>query len=92
VSARSLTSKTPRINLLTAVGAVPHLHRPNFPIRCQWYPPDVRLALVSFGEAALRHFMYLERPDSIDLEDAEAFAAICECRPLTAARCRPAVR
>ena len=71
-------------NLLTALGVVPHLHRPNFPIRCQWYPPDVRLALVPFGEAALRHFMYLERPDSIDLEDAEAFAAICECRPLTA--------
>src|SRR5499427_4908115 len=71
-------------NLLTALGAVLHLHRPNFPIRCQWYPPDVRLALVPFGEAALRHFMYLERPDSVDLEDAEAFAAICECRPLTA--------
>jgi hypothetical protein len=71
-------------NLLLAVGAAPHLHRPNFPIRCQWYPPDVRLALVPFGEAALRHFMYLERPDSIDLEDADAFAAICECRPLTA--------
>src|SRR5262249_49105399 len=33
-------------NLLTALGALPHLHRPNFPIRCQWYPPDVRLALV----------------------------------------------
>jgi hypothetical protein len=71
-------------NLLTAVGAAPHLHRPNFPIRCQWYPPDVRLALVPFGEAAVRHFMYLERPDGIDLKDAEAFAAVCECRPLTA--------
>jgi hypothetical protein len=71
-------------NLLIAVGAAPHFHRPNFPIRCQWYPPDVRLALVPFGEAALRHFMYLERPDNIDLEDADAFAAVCECRPLTA--------
>src|SRR5262249_58498898 len=37
----------------------PALHRPSFPIRCQRYPPDVRLALVPFGEAALRHFMYL---------------------------------
>jgi hypothetical protein len=71
-------------NLLSVVGAAPHLHRPNFPIRCQWYPPDVRLALVPFGEAAVRHFMYLERPDGIDLKDAEAFAAVCECRPLTA--------
>jgi Ferritin-like len=71
-------------NLLIAVGAAPHFHRPNFPIRCQWYPPDVRLALVPFGEEALRHFMYLERPDNVDLEDADAFAAVCECRPLTA--------
>jgi hypothetical protein len=71
-------------NLLIAVGAAPHFHRPNFPIRCQWYPPDVRLALVPFGEEALRHFMFLERPDNIDLEDADAFAAVCECRPLTA--------
>jgi hypothetical protein len=71
-------------NLLLSLGAAPHLHRPNFPIRCQWYPPDVRLELVPFGEAALRHFMYLERPEDIDLEDAEAFAAVCECRPLTA--------
>src|SRR5262249_36074884 len=70
-------------NLLTALGAVPHLHRPNFPSRCHGSPPDVRLALVPFGEAALRHFMYLERPDSVDLDDAEAFRAICECRPLT---------
>jgi hypothetical protein len=29
--------------------------------------------------------MYLERPDNIDLQDADAFAAICQCRPLTAA-------
>jgi Ferritin-like len=84
VAVQEMLHLTLATNLLTAVGAVPHLHRPNFPIRCQWYPPDVRLALVPFGEAALRHFMYLERPDSIDLRDAEAFAAICECRPLTA--------
>jgi Ferritin-like len=84
VAVQEMLHLTLATNLLTAVGAVPHLHRPNFPIRCQWYPPDVRLALVPFGEAALRHFMYLERPDSIDLEDTEAFAAICECRPLTA--------
>src|SRR5215510_12232307 len=37
-------------NLLTALGAVPHLHRPNFPIRCQWYPPDVRVRGVVEGQ------------------------------------------
>jgi Ferritin-like len=84
VAVQEMLHLTLATNLLTAVGAAPHLHRPNFPIRCQWYPPDVRLALVPFGEAAVRHFMYLERPDGIDLKDAEAFAAVCECRPLTA--------
>jgi Ferritin-like len=71
-------------NLLTAVGAIPHFHRPNFPIRCQWYPPDVQVALVPFGEEALRHFLYLERPDHVDVGDAELFSRVCECRPLTA--------
>jgi hypothetical protein len=51
-------------NLLTAIGAAPHLHRPNFPILSRWYPPGVQIALLRFGERALRHFIYLERPDS----------------------------
>jgi hypothetical protein len=33
-------------NLLIAIGAAPHLHRPNFPILSRWYPPGVQLALV----------------------------------------------
>ena len=33
-------------NLLTAIGAAPHLHQPNFPILSRWYPPGVQLALV----------------------------------------------
>jgi hypothetical protein len=37
-------------NLLTALGAVPHLHRPNFPIRCQWYTPDGRVRGVVEGQ------------------------------------------
>ena len=62
------------INLLTAIGAAPHLHRPNFPILSRWYPPGVQIALVPFGERALRHFIYLERPEGMDLDDAEGFA------------------
>jgi hypothetical protein len=27
--------------------------------------------LVAFGEWALRHFIYLERPEGLDLDDAE---------------------
>src|SRR6266571_2573584 len=70
-------------NLLTAIGAAPHLHRPNFPILSRWYPPGVQLALVGFGERALRHFIYLERPEGMDLDDAEGFAAVGQAQPLT---------
>jgi hypothetical protein len=70
-------------NLLTAIGAAPHLHRPNFPILSRWYPPGVQVALVPFGERALRHFIYLERPEGMDLDDAEGFAAVGQAQPLT---------
>ena len=71
------------INLLTAIGAAPHLHRPNFPILSRWYPPGVQIALVPFGERALRHFIYLERPEGMDLDDADGFAAVGKAQPLT---------
>jgi len=63
-------------NLLTAVGAAPRLARPNFPMPAYSYPAGVRIELVAFGEAALRHFAFLERPEGMDVEDAEGFEAI----------------
>src|SRR3989442_8054692 len=69
-------------NILTAIGAAPHFERPNFPILSRWYPPDVQLALVPFGERALRHFMYLERPEGMSLHDAEGFSAVGPMQPL----------
>jgi len=84
IAVQEMLHLTLATNMLTAIGATPHFHRPNFPIRCQWYPPDVQIALVPFGEEALRHFLYLERPDDIDLKDADLFAVVCECQPLTA--------
>src|SRR3954462_7691729 len=65
-------------NLLTAVGAAPRLARPNFPMPAYAYPAGVRIELVPFGEAALRHFAFLERPDGMDVEDAEGFEAIAQ--------------
>jgi hypothetical protein len=69
-------------NLLTAVGAAPRLARPNFPMPAYAYPAGVRIELVPFGEAALRHFAFLERPDGMDVEDAEGFEAIEQAVPL----------
>jgi hypothetical protein len=61
-------------NILTAIGAAPHFERPNLPTLSRWYPPEVQIAFLPFGERALRHFMYLERPEGMTLADAEGFA------------------
>ena len=63
-------------NLLSAIGAAPHLSRPNLPAPAGHYPAGVQLALLPFGDQALRHFMFLERPEGMDLDDAEGLAAL----------------
>lgn len=71
-------------NLLTAIGAAPHLSRPNLPTAAKHFPAGVQIALVPFGEAALRHFLFLERPEGVALDDAAAQAAVERARPLMA--------
>jgi CDGSH-type Zn-finger protein/truncated hemoglobin YjbI len=68
-------------NLLAAIGGAPHLSRPNFPHPATHYPAGVHLALLPFGEAALQHFMFLERPEGMDLNDAEGMAAYGRAAP-----------
>src|SRR5277367_5948723 len=63
-------------NLLAAVGGAPHLSRPNFPLPATRYPAGVHLVLLPFGESALKHFMFLERPEGMDLDDADGLAAL----------------
>lgn len=72
-------------NMLTALGASPHLSRPNLPQPAHHYPAAVRLAFLPFGEQALRHFLYLERPEGMALEDAEGMGALGEAAPLMTA-------
>ena len=68
-------------NLLSAIGAAPHLSRPNFPQPASHYPAGVNLTLLPFGEAALRHFMFLERPEGMALHDAPGLAAYGRAAP-----------
>ena len=68
-------------NLLSAIGGAPHLSRPNFPHPSTHYPAGVHLMLLPFGEAALRHFMFLERPEGMDIDDAEGMAAFGRAAP-----------
>jgi CDGSH-type Zn-finger protein/truncated hemoglobin YjbI len=72
-------------NLLTAIGGPPHLVRPNLPLPAAHYPAGVQLALLPFGEQALAHFIFLERPEGMDLDDADGLAAIGKAEPLMSA-------
>lgn len=63
-------------NLLTAIGGMPHFRRPNFPQRARYYPAEIQLALMPFSENALRHFIFLERPEGMEAQDAPEFTII----------------
>jgi CDGSH-type Zn-finger protein/truncated hemoglobin YjbI len=69
-------------NLVSSLGASPHLSRPNLPQPAKHYPPGVILTLLPFGEEALRHFIYLERPEGMDFDDAEGLAALEGAAPV----------
>ena len=62
-------------NLLISVGAAPFFGRPDFPHPARYFAPGIHLALLPFGERALRHFLFLERPESFELDDAPGFEA-----------------
>jgi hypothetical protein len=72
-------------NVLSAIGAAPHLTRPNLPAPAHHYPAAVNLTLVPFGERALQHFLFLERPEGMALEGAKGIdAPVHEAVPLMA--------
>jgi CDGSH-type Zn-finger protein/truncated hemoglobin YjbI len=74
-------------NLLSAIGAAPHLGRPNLPAPAHHYPAGVNLMLVPFGEPALGHFMFLERPEGMELEGAQGIdAPVHDAVPLMSER------
>ena len=60
-------------NVMSAIGAAPSLSRPNFPRPSEYLPGGVQFALLPFGDAALTHFLYLERPEGMERMDAEGF-------------------
>jgi hypothetical protein len=60
-------------NLLAAIGGAPTFNRPNFPQLSGYFPSRLQLDLMPFGERALKHFLYLERPEGMELQPAEGF-------------------
>src|SRR5215468_964622 len=73
-------------NLLSAIGAAPHFARPNLPAPASHYPAGVELALLPFGERALQHFMFLERPEGWDVADAGGMAVAGRAAPVMSER------
>jgi Ferritin-like len=72
-------------NLSTAIGAAPTFGRPNFPQRSGYFPSPIQLDLQPFGEQALQHFLYLERPEGMERQDARGFVPTAPPRePLAA--------
>jgi len=63
-------------NLLIAVGSAPYVARPHLPHQARGYPQGVQLRLLPFGEVALLHFVYLERPEGVEGVDGEGFEPV----------------
>ncbi len=60
-------------NILAAIGASPHLWRPEFPVPLGRFPADVLLRLSRFTEATIDHFVYIEKPEGIALVDGAGY-------------------
>ncbi|CAG9166175.1 ferritin-like protein [Cupriavidus respiraculi] len=60
-------------NISIAIGGRPHFSRPNFPVSPGYFPADMVLKLAPFDTATLDHFVYLERPVGVALEDGAGF-------------------
>jgi CDGSH-type Zn-finger protein/uncharacterized Fe-S cluster protein YjdI len=62
-------------NITAALGGSPRFGRYNFPLDPGGLPASVVVRLEPFSEAALQHFIFLERPHSSDEPDGEGFTA-----------------
>jgi CDGSH-type Zn-finger protein/uncharacterized Fe-S cluster protein YjdI len=61
-------------NLLSALGSAPHFARRNFPVSSGYHPAGIVVSLAPFDTATLDHFVYLERPEGVELPDGRGFA------------------
>lgn len=62
-------------NILAAIGASPHFERPNFPVSPGYHPAGVVVSLARFEPATIDHFVFLERPEGLQLADGAGFAS-----------------
>ncbi len=72
-------------NLLLAVGARPHLNRPNLPPPPGYHPAGIVIRLAPFSLETVEHFLFLERPEQASLADTQSPAEDTPARRPTVA-------
>lgn len=60
-------------NLMVSLGGSPYFGRPNFPVSPGYYPSGLVVELAPFTLETLDHFIFLERPEGVELADGEGF-------------------
>lgn len=60
-------------NLTVALGGAAHFARPNFPVGAGLYPSGLAVRLAPFDRETLQHFLYLERPEGVEVPDGASF-------------------
>lgn len=60
-------------NLLVAIGGAAHLNRPNLPVAPGYHPAGFVIRLTPFTPETLDHFIYLERPADVPVDDGVTF-------------------
>lgn len=60
-------------NILMSIGSPPHFSRQNFPISAGYHPANLVIKLRACTRDTLAHFIYLERPEGMELPQAPGF-------------------
>lgn len=64
-------------NLLMSIGSPPHFRRQNLPLAPGYHPSSLVVRLAPFTRDTLDHFIYLERPEGMDMAQARGFESAC---------------
>jgi hypothetical protein len=67
-------------NLLMSIGSPAHFRRQNFPIAPGYHPASLVVRLAPLTRATLAHFVYLERPEGMDMAQAAGFESAATYR------------
>ena len=60
-------------NMLMSLGSPPHFRRQNFPVPPGYHPSSLVVRLAPLTRDTLAHFVYLERPEGMDMAQAPGY-------------------